>query len=129
MRAQTGMLARRADRLGAAAGACHNPPMRRLLSGVVVAAVAVAPACTVGPDYTQPAIVTPHEWHQAHVAGIVEARAIRGIAVGDRYPQVDLSAEASTTEPSENAIGLPAELLRQRPDVRRAYTIVPPKDS
>jgi len=37
---------------------------------------------------------------------ILEARAIRGIAVGDRYPQVDVSAEASTADPSESATGL-----------------------
>jgi NodT family efflux transporter outer membrane factor (OMF) lipoprotein len=37
---------------------------------------------------------------------ILEARAIRGIAVGDRYPQVDVTAEASTAEPSESATGL-----------------------
>jgi multidrug efflux system outer membrane protein len=37
---------------------------------------------------------------------ILEARAVRGIAVGDRYPQVDVTAEASTTDPSESATGL-----------------------
>ena len=37
---------------------------------------------------------------------ILEARAIRGIAVGDRYPQVDVTAEASTVDPSESATGL-----------------------
>jgi len=37
---------------------------------------------------------------------ILEARAIRGIAVGARYPQVDVTAEASTAEPSESATGL-----------------------
>ncbi len=37
---------------------------------------------------------------------ILEARALRGIAVGDRYPQVDVTAEASTAEPSESATGL-----------------------
>ena len=37
---------------------------------------------------------------------ILEARAIRGIAVGDRYPQVDVNAEASTADPSESATGL-----------------------
>jgi NodT family efflux transporter outer membrane factor (OMF) lipoprotein len=43
---------------------------------------------------------------QATYFRILEARAIRGIAVGDRYPQVDVTAEASTTEPSESATGL-----------------------
>ena len=33
---------------------------------------------------------------------ILEARAIRGIAVGDKYPQVDVTAEASTVDPSES---------------------------
>jgi multidrug efflux system outer membrane protein len=37
---------------------------------------------------------------------ILEARAIRGIATGDRYPQVDVTAEAGTTEPSESATGV-----------------------
>ncbi|MEE8217491.1 MAG: efflux transporter outer membrane subunit [Vicinamibacteria bacterium] len=37
---------------------------------------------------------------------IVEARAIRGIVAGDRYPQVDVTAEASTAEPSESTTGL-----------------------
>jgi NodT family efflux transporter outer membrane factor (OMF) lipoprotein len=120
--------------------------MGRLLGVVVVAAMAAGPACTVGPDYTRPAITTPDAWYEAHIQGIaegaasvqtwwtvfddpllselieeaqannkdiqvaffriVEARALRGIAVGDRYPQVDVTAEASTTEPSESATGL-----------------------
>ena len=106
---------------------------------VVAAAVVTGPACTVGPDYTRPQIVTPDEWYEAHVEGIaegtahvqtwwtvfddpllneliqdaqadnldlqvaffriVEARAIRGIATGDRYPQIDVTAQASTAEP------------------------------
>jgi NodT family efflux transporter outer membrane factor (OMF) lipoprotein len=37
---------------------------------------------------------------------ILEARAIRGIAVGDKYPQVDVTAEASTSDPSESATSL-----------------------
>jgi multidrug efflux system outer membrane protein len=43
---------------------------------------------------------------QAAYLRILEARAIRGVAAGDRYPQVDVTAEASTTEPSESATGL-----------------------
>jgi multidrug efflux system outer membrane protein len=43
---------------------------------------------------------------QAAYFRILEARAIRGIAAGDRYPQVDATAEAGTTEPSESATGL-----------------------
>lgn len=120
--------------------------MKRHLALVLAVVIAGAPACTVGPDYTQPKIVTPDVWHQTHMAGIaegtadvqtwwtvfedpflneligeaednnrniqvaflriVEARAIRGIAVGDKFPQVDVTAEASTTEPSESATGL-----------------------
>ena len=37
---------------------------------------------------------------------ILEARAIRGIAAGDKYPQIDVTAEASTVDPSESATGL-----------------------
>jgi len=43
---------------------------------------------------------------QAAYFRILEARAIRGIAAGDRYPQVDATADAGTTEPSESATGL-----------------------
>jgi multidrug efflux system outer membrane protein len=113
---------------------------------LALVAVLALPACTVGPDYTRPAVKTPDQWYEAHVQGItegsahvqtwwavfddpvldelirdaqdsnkdlqaayfriLEARAIRGVAVGDRYPQVDATAEAGTTEPSESATGL-----------------------
>jgi NodT family efflux transporter outer membrane factor (OMF) lipoprotein len=43
---------------------------------------------------------------QAAYFRILEARAIRGITAGDRYPQVDVTAEAGATEPSESATGL-----------------------
>jgi NodT family efflux transporter outer membrane factor (OMF) lipoprotein len=43
---------------------------------------------------------------QAAYFRILEARAVRGIAAGDRYPQVDATAEAGTTEPSESVTGL-----------------------
>jgi NodT family efflux transporter outer membrane factor (OMF) lipoprotein len=119
--------------------------MKRL-GGLVLAGALALPACTVGPDYTQPVVTTPDVWYQAHVQGvsegsapvqtwwtvfedpllseliqeaeesnrdlqgayfrILEARAIRGIAAGEKYPQVDVTAEASTVDPSESATGL-----------------------
>lgn len=109
----------------------------------MVTSLALATGCSVGPDYTEPELVTvPDAWSIAATKGVAEgeaaietwwtvfddptlssiiersrmtnltlreavwrveeARALRGVAAGQRYPRVDAAAEAGRSQPSDN---------------------------
>jgi outer membrane protein TolC len=58
-------------------------------------------------------------------ARVMESRALLGVAAGQYWPDVDAVGDYSRSRPSENGTlaDLPAKLLRQRLDIRRAERI------